>query len=49
MQIVTVVREILATPAFLVGFVTLLGLLLQKKPVEHVIKGTITALSLIHI
>lgn len=44
MQIVTVVREILATPAFLVGFVTLLGLLLQKKPVEHVIKGTITAI-----
>lgn len=44
MQIVTIVREILATPAFLVGLVTLLGLFLQKKPFEHVVKGTVTAI-----
>lgn len=44
MHIFTVVRQILATPAFLVGLVTLFGLLLQKKPVEHVIKGTVTAI-----
>ena len=39
----SVVREILSTPALLVGFIVLLGLLLQKKPVDHVIKGTVTA------
>lgn len=44
MHIFTVIRQILATPAFLVGLVTLFGLLLQKKPVEHVIKGTVTAI-----
>lgn len=44
MQILSVIREVLATPALLVGFVTLMGLLLQKKPVDHIIKGTVTAI-----
>ena len=44
MQLLTFIREVLATPAILVGLVTLLGLFLQKKPVEHVIKGTVTAI-----
>ena len=43
MQILSIVREILSTPALLVGLVVLFGLLLQKKPVDHVIKGTATA------
>lgn len=41
MQIFIILRNILATPALLVGLVTLLGLLLQKKPADHVIKGTV--------
>ena len=44
MQILVIIREVLATPALLVGFVTLIGLLLQKKPVDHIIKGTATAI-----
>ena len=44
MQILAIIREIISTPALLVGLVTLLGLLLQKKPFEHVIKGTVTAI-----
>lgn len=44
MQILVIIREVLATPALLVGFVTLVGLLLQKKPVDHIVKGTVTAI-----
>ena len=44
MQMLQTIREILATPAILVGFIVLVGLVLQKKPVDHVIKGTVTAL-----
>lgn len=44
MQILAVIQKIITTPALLVGLVTLLGLLLQKKPLEHVIKGTVTAI-----
>lgn len=42
MQALTVIREILETPAFLVGLVVMIGLLLQKKSVDQVIKGTAT-------
>ena len=42
-QILITIRDILSTPALLVGVVVLFGLLLQKKPVEKVIKGTVTA------
>ena len=44
MQILVTIREILATPALLVGVVVLFGLLLQKKKPEQVIKGTVTAI-----
>ncbi len=36
-----VLQEILSTPAILVGMIALIGLLIQRKPVEDVIKGTI--------
>ncbi|MBR5049033.1 MAG: PTS ascorbate transporter subunit IIC, partial [Erysipelotrichaceae bacterium] len=35
------ILNILATPAMLVGLLAMLGLILQKRPVEDVIKGTI--------
>ena len=35
------ILNILATPAMLVGLLAMVGLILQKKPVEDVIKGTI--------
>lgn len=41
MAILQVLQEILSTPSILVGIVALVGLILQKKPVEDVIKGTI--------
>ena len=43
MQILRIIQEILATPALLVGVIVLAGLVLQKKTVDHVIKGTVTA------
>lgn len=43
MQYLIMIREVLATPALLVGLVTLIGLLLQKKSIDHVVKGTVTA------
>lgn len=43
-MISTMVREILSTPALLVGLFTLIGLLIQKKSIDHVIKGTVTAI-----
>ena len=33
--------NILSTPAILVGLLAMLGLVLQKKPIEVVIKGTV--------
>ena len=33
--------NILSTPAMLVGLLALVGLLLQKKPVEEIVKGTV--------
>ena len=35
------ILNILATPAILVGLMAMLGLILQKKPVEEVVKGTV--------
>ena len=35
-------RELLSTPAVLLGLVTFIGLCLQKKSVDYIIKGTIT-------
>ena len=36
--------NILSTPAILVGLISLFGLILQKKPVEDVVKGTVKEL-----
>ena len=44
MQILILIREVISSPALLVGGVTLLGLLLQRKTIDHVIKGTVTAI-----
>lgn len=41
MGVLSVILEILSTPSLLVGIIALVGLLLQKKPVEDVVKGTI--------
>ena len=35
------ILNILATPAMLVGILALIGLVLQKKPVEEIVKGTV--------
>lgn len=43
MQMLRIIREIISTPALLVGLIVLAGLVLQKKPADHVIKGTVTA------
>ena len=32
--------NILSTPAILVGLISLIGLTLQKKPIEDIVKGT---------
>ena len=32
--------NILSTPSILVGILALVGLILQKKPVEEIVKGT---------
>ena len=42
MQMLLIIREILATPALLVALVVLVGLIVQKKSVDHIIKGTAT-------
>lgn len=41
MAVLKVLQEILSTPAILVGVMALLGLALQRKPIEEVVKGTI--------
>lgn len=41
MVLLNIIQEILSTPAILVGVMALLGLALQKKPVEEVVKGTV--------
>ncbi|WP_067143456.1 PTS ascorbate transporter subunit IIC [Oceanivirga salmonicida] len=40
-SILNFIVDILSNPAILVGFIALIGLLLQKKPVTDIIKGTI--------
>ncbi|OCN05804.1 PTS ascorbate transporter subunit IIC [Erysipelotrichaceae bacterium MTC7] len=40
-SVLQIVLDILSTPAILVGLMALLGLILQKKPVEDVVKGTV--------
>lgn len=42
MKYLSVIVEILATPAILLGLFTFLGLLVQKKPAGAVVKGTVT-------
>lgn len=44
MQILITIREIFSTPELLVGFVVFIGLFLQKKPIDQIIKGTGTAI-----
>nr|WP_072514149.1 PTS ascorbate transporter subunit IIC [Ndongobacter massiliensis] len=41
MAVLHFIQEILSTPAILVGLMAMLGLILQKKPVTDVVKGTI--------
>lgn len=38
------VQQILSAPALLIGFIAFLGLILQKKPIENIIKGTIKSI-----
>lgn len=40
-NILEVIQQILSTPSILVGLMAFLGLILQKKPIEDIIKGTI--------
>lgn len=44
MTVFTIIRNMLSTPAFLLGCVTFIGLLLQKKPKDYIIKGTVTTI-----
>lgn len=41
MALLNIFQEILSTPSILVGLMALLGLALQKKPIEEIVKGTI--------
>lgn len=41
MEFLKFIQEILSTPSVLVGLIAMVGLLLQKRPVEDVIKGTV--------
>lgn len=40
-NILNVIQQVLSTPAIFVGLIAMLGLLLQKKDIQSVIKGTI--------
>lgn len=44
MQLLLIIQEIITTPALLVGLIVLIGLVLQKKPADHVIKGTVATI-----
>lgn len=44
MQLLLIIQEIISTPALLVGLIVLIGLVLQKKPADHVVKGTVTTI-----
>lgn len=39
--LLSVIQEILSTPSILVGLIAMIGLLLQRKPIEDIIKGTV--------
>ena len=41
MPVIDFIVKALSTPAILVGLVALLGLVLQKKPIEELVKGTL--------
>lgn len=41
MPVIDFIVNVLSTPAILVGLVSLLGLVLQKKPIEELVKGTL--------
>ena len=41
MSVLKVLQELLSTPSILVGLMAMIGLILQKKKVEDVVKGTI--------
>lgn len=41
MPVIDFIVKALSTPAILVGLVSLLGLVLQKKPIEELVKGTL--------
>ena len=41
MPVIDFIVNVLSTPAILVGLVSLLGLVLQKKPIEEFVKGTL--------
>lgn len=41
MAVLDFIVNILSTPAILVGLLALLGLALQKKPIEDIVTGTI--------
>lgn len=41
MPVIDFIVNVLSTPAILVGLVALLGLVLQKKPIEELVKGTL--------
>ena len=39
--VLNIIQQILSTPAIFVGLIAMLGLLLQKKDLQSIIKGTI--------
>lgn len=41
MAVLKVIQELLSTPSILVGLMAMIGLILQKKPIEDIVKGTI--------
>ena len=41
MPVIDFIVNVLSTHAILVGLVALLGLVLQKKPIEELVKGTL--------
>lgn len=41
MPVIDFIVNVLSTHAILVGLVSLLGLVLQKKPIEELVKGTL--------
>lgn len=44
MEVLIFIKEVIATPAIFVGIIALLGLLLQRKDAQTVVKGTIKSI-----